>query len=293
LKIHSGGENNISSKMPTNGNVVSTRVIAIICIIICVFFCYCYLSYFNTCLGSQRVTTIAPLPNGGGVIDQETAISHSFTISSEWLNLTESKAYADYGDNDCPMSSHYSMLKMIFTKWANISKEHEIPYFLNFGTLLGAWRNMDMIPTDSDIDLVVDIHDTPKLLQVGTRDGFRMFVQPDWKLPEDQRKRFNCAGKQVESQSDSCAFIEPGARLIHLRTGWRLDIYSCNILYETLRIFNDYKEAIKKDLVFPLKHCKFMEVDSFCPNKPMKVLETYYNNLKPKEICKKGKWTKP
>jgi len=35
-------------------------------------------------------------------------------------------------------------------------KKYEIPFFLSYGTCLGAYRDGDFLPDDDDIDLVVN-----------------------------------------------------------------------------------------------------------------------------------------
>ena len=215
------------------------------------------------------------------------------TTSEKGYDLNESKPFSDYGDGTCPTDQYRETFKELFVKWTIISKEFEVPYFLNFGTLLGAWRNGDLIPTDSDIDLVINIGDTPKLEKFGTRDGYRLYVQRDWKVPQDQRRRFNCKGDRVQSQMDDCSFIEPIARLINLNTNVRLDILGCIFFFDTVLIFSDLKPDVKRDIVLPLKHCKFMGIDSCCPNKPKTLLTSYYGaNLRPTRVCKNKKWVK-
>ncbi|XP_066933727.1 uncharacterized protein [Clytia hemisphaerica] len=214
-------------------------------------------------------------------------------MSNDWMNLTESRPFSNYGDGTCAESGYGRELKKIFIEWIKITKVYKVLYFLNFGTLLGAWRAGDLIPTDSDIDLVVSIHDTEKLLKYGKRNGFNLYIQKDWKLPEEHRRRFNCEGKQVSSQVDSCAFVEPIGRLIEISSGLRLDIYSYDMLYDTVRVFSDYHQELRKDFVFPLKKCKFMGLESYCPNKPKPILTIYYGvDLKPNEICQNTKWIK-
>jgi len=58
-------------------------------------------------------------------------------------------------------------------------KEHNIPHWLNFGTLLGAVRQQDLIPWDEDIDIGVWEKDVPKILKlekVILSGGFRILV---------------------------------------------------------------------------------------------------------------------
>ena len=73
----------------------------------------------------------------------------------ETLNYT-----IDYGDKTCKETKNGNPSKKIFVRllnqWNLISKKHSIPYFLVYGSLIGAVRNADFIPWDHDMDIIVD-----------------------------------------------------------------------------------------------------------------------------------------
>ena len=268
--------------------------------------CIFYMNFFGACFENgisfqNRIKSNIKKRNsdneafyylGSKVNKTHFGISNS-TTPVEGYDFKESKPFSDYGDGTCQTNKYQEKLKELFVKWTTISKELKVPYFLNFGTLLGTWRNGDLIPTDSDIDLVIDIGDTPKLEEFGTRDSYRLYVHRDWKVPQDQRRRFNCKGDRVQSQIDDCSFIEPIARLINLNTNVRLDFFACIFFFDTVLIFSDDKPIFKREVVLPLKHCKFMGIDSRCPNIPKTLLTSYYGaNLRPTRVCKNKKWVK-
>ena len=66
----------------------------------------------------------------------------------------------DYGDKTCEETKNGNASKNIFVQllnqWKQISKKYNIPYFIVYGSLIGAIRNADFIPWDHDMDLLVD-----------------------------------------------------------------------------------------------------------------------------------------
>ena len=66
----------------------------------------------------------------------------------------------DYGDKTCEETKNGNPSKKIFVQllqqWKQISKKYNIPYFIVYGSLIGAIRNADFIPWDHDMDLLVD-----------------------------------------------------------------------------------------------------------------------------------------
>ena len=93
---------------------------------------------------------------------------------------------------------------MLLKSWLHIAKSHNIQYALFTGTLLGAIRNNDIIPWDSDIDLLVDMRYYQILKTLSVKRGFgktdnkiRLVLQPDFmkKVDVDKRRRYSCEGK--------------------------------------------------------------------------------------------------
>lgn len=107
-----------------------------------------------------------------------------------------------YGDEGCPSNGDKNILAKLFEKWVEIAKTERIEYFLTCGTLLGSYRNADFIPYDSDLDILINRSDFPKISKYDTRKPFRgfekdifVFVQRDFYLPYEKRRRFSCRRK--------------------------------------------------------------------------------------------------
>ena len=87
-----------------------------------------------------------------------------------------------------------------------MAKEYDISYALHAGSLLGAMRNADMIPYDSDLDILVDVKYYPILERISERRNFKpnrntthFVIQPGYKhsRPLNDLRFFTCDGRDV------------------------------------------------------------------------------------------------
>ena len=156
----------------------------------------------------------------------------------EWLQREDGENHSDYGDSSCGGYHDRKTYKKIMKKWIEIAKTNNIKYFLLAGTLLGALRNQDVIPYDQDLDIIIDGKDNMKLERIKNKrkfdanDRFHLILQGNWKLPCDERRRYDCQGNQVKEYEDQCSFQEPLGRLITENT--HLDIYDYKIKNDKL-----------------------------------------------------------
>ena len=58
----------------------------------------------------------------------------------------------------------YDQLRVI----KDVFKQHMVPFWLGFGTLLGAVRHRGLIPWDDHADIIVDVEHRPKIRKLGT-----------------------------------------------------------------------------------------------------------------------------
>lgn len=68
----------------------------------------------------------------------------------------------------------------LLCEFDRVCKKYEIPYFLNFGTLLGAIRHQDFIPWDDDLDVSIFRNDYEKLLDVFEKEADKRFKVYDY-----------------------------------------------------------------------------------------------------------------
>ena len=109
-----------------------------------------------------------------------------------------------YRLNDCPSNRDRENFARLLEHWHSLATFYKIPYVIGCGSLLGQYRNGDIIPWDEDVDVLVDIT-MFKALEAfrGMRnfkqkydDKFHFVVQNDFeRKEEDDRRRLSCSGK--------------------------------------------------------------------------------------------------
>ena len=63
-------------------------------------------------------------------------------------------------------ANSFDYLEELLNNTTNILKKNNIDYWLDFGTCLGAYRDNDFIPHDTDIDISICVKDLKKLKQI-------------------------------------------------------------------------------------------------------------------------------
>ena len=218
----------------------------------------------------------------------------------EWLDRSGSKEFADYGDGTCPLNKNRQPWQNMLTNWIKLAKEHNIRYFLTAGTLLGAWRDEEVIPYDQDLDIRIHIDDFDKLYPLRQRKfiwesyddyDFHFYFTRDWRLPYDLRRRYSCKGKKVEDYEGQCSFTDPSARLIYRQ--WHMDLYAYTYYQDTVKFIpHSAAYEYRKEDILPVTRCMFMGIETRCPQKPKVIFKNLYNSFKPTKICSNKTWVK-
>lgn len=155
-----------------------------------------------------------PSPNTSSARLKKTSVAH---FQKTTKNVYSSKPWRQgsfyfrsrhakvYGEPGCPDNPWRGGLSELVHAWVNISKQHSIEYVLACGSLLGAMRDSDVIPYDSDVDILIDINYYPVLKRlaverryIASSDGkMHLVLQPEFTLniPVESRKRYDCQGK--------------------------------------------------------------------------------------------------
>ena len=118
----------------------------------------------------------------------------------------------DYGDNSCKETKNGNPNKKSFVrllnKWKVIANMYNIPYFIVYGSLIGALRNADFIPWDHDMDILIDeayyetifkIDNNRNFTSSVTDPNFHLVVQNYFRSDYSNmnKKRQNCFGQVI------------------------------------------------------------------------------------------------
>ena len=96
------------------------------------------------------------------------------------------------------------ILQGLLNEWVRMAKRNNISYVLSSGSLLGQYRNGDIIPWDIDVDVLLKENLLYKLKEIATpRDfvqgadnAFHFVVQPEYGIKvQSQMRRWNCNGQ--------------------------------------------------------------------------------------------------
>ena len=208
--------------------------------------------------------------------------------------------YTGYGEG-CPENPYRERFKTLLKSWEGIAKRQNITeYFICFGSMLGQFRNGDCVPYDHDIDICMFRRDLYKLDPEEEKRPFKyndgtphMIIQRKCHHPPSNTPRQQCDGKVVTSYTDKCAIVDPCARIL-LGSPPFLDVFA--IKDKNVELYDEYKRVThKRNVILPLRPCKYLGIQTKCPNDAIAYLTRYYGKSynQPIYVCKGGKWVKP
>lgn len=203
----------------------------------------------------------------------------------------------------CPENLFHARMVKLLNTWIAIAGRRNITYFVCYGSLLGLYRDGDVIPYDNDIDVCIFRRDLYKLEK---EDETKPFEPNDGKTHlvyqkhchhlRGNAKRTTCKGVEVTRAVDQCTFLDPCARLFLRpptsgRTTW-MDVFAMRD--NGTFLLDDWKwKRHRRDIIFPLRPCVFMGIQTICPNKITAYLRRYYGKdfaTNSHYICKDGEW---
>ena len=174
---------------------------------------------------------------------------------------------------ESPQDSHYDkqyfrtslkledkqkLLIELLEEFDNFTRRYKTPFWLEYGTLLGAYRHGCIIPWDDDIDLGMIEQDLAILPKNFETDRWVWKINP----------------YRATDSDNSVA-----ARLIDKNTGTFIDVFSYRKISPDHWIDSCNIKSIENDMIFPLKNLEFNGKTYNVPNRTREILILYYNDI--------------
>lgn len=163
-----------------------------------------------------------------------------------------------YFRSSLSLETKQNLLIKLLDAFNNFTETHNTPYWLDYGTLLGAYRHKGIIPWDDDIDLGMTEQDLIKLPNKFETDNWVWKINP---------YRGNDSENTV------------AARFIDKNTGTFIDIFSYKKLPTGEWIDSCNIKPIKNDILFPLEKLTFNGKMYKVPNRTRDILIMYYDDI--------------
>jgi len=162
--------------------------------------------------------------------------------------------YEYFGENTpvCCATHLYTILKDV----TKILQEHNLQYFISFGTLLGAVRHGGLIPWDTDTDILIAEKDKYRAIEI-----LKKILPVHYKVMEDHDS--NIVGSIVRVN-----FSEINTLHIDLFTYFE----------RNNEVIYGYNRKFLKEDIFPLEKVKFYNLELSVPNNIEKQLKIFYGN---------------
>ena len=211
---------------------------------------------------------------------------------------TDKKNLNNVYGSGCPTNPYKSVLQYLLRYLINMMNFYKIKYFICRGSLLGQFRDGDIIPYDRDVDVCITDKEFTKLKHLASTKPFDLqqnqfflaLATNPTTVPMEKRIRIDCKGYEVSTKIDPCSFVKPWARLIfHMEY---IDVFVLKELGEYFQNDEDNETHLVRDIL-PTKSCTFMGLKTHCPQNTTSSLLHYYEPdfaTKPYYICRNNTW---
>ena len=166
---------------------------------------------------------------------------------------------------------------------AALLNEAQIPWWVDCGSCLGAYRYGGVIPWDEDVDIAVLAPDFENVMHALNRLDRNKYMVQNWSSRSFPKSLIKVVLRKTGNIVDIYHFaISPETRELHFI--FALDEHL--FFPEWLKIRERrFKAPVAFETVFPLKRAYFDGVEVFVPNNPQRYLQRYYGeNLAPAKV---------
>lgn len=179
--------------------------------------------------------------------------------------------------------NHLALEKEALREIGELLTEAKIPWWVDCGTCLGAYRYGGAIPWDEDIDIAVLLPDFDNVRRTLLKLDPQKYLVQDWSGRLNPQNYFKIFIRKTATLIDVYHFdIDPKTQTIR----YILSLETNSLIPEWCKIRERrFTVPVSYSVVFPLKKMRFDGIEVFVPNDPKKYLQRYYGeNLAPAKI---------
>ncbi|MBS0626258.1 MAG: LicD family protein [Verrucomicrobia bacterium] len=161
--------------------------------------------------------------------------------------------------------------------------ESKIPWWVDCGTCLGAYRYGGVIPWDCDVDIAVLLVDFDNILSALSKLDQKKYLVQDWSGRLNPKSLIKVYMRESNSYIDLYFFSHD---LEKKMVQFFLSLETSSLFPEQWKIRERrFTVPVAIETVFPLKRILFDGIEVNIPNDPVKYLQRYYGeNLAPAKI---------
>lgn len=202
-------------------------------------------------------------------------------IANDYFDRTkfQSQGHKRRGSGDQHMTDDRRAMEDVIA----VLEAENIPYWVDCGTCLGAYRYGGVIPWDNDIDIAILQPDSDNVRRALNRLDPKKYAILDWSSRDKPKTYLKVYAKgtdvlidiyhyEIDEQKGTVQYILANEDNIFMSEHWRTRE-------------REYKKPVPYDMVFPLKRGEFDGIEVMVPNKIVDYLQLRYGeNLDPVKI---------
>ncbi len=178
---------------------------------------------------------------------------------------------------------HLTAEKKALAEVGKLLTEAKIPWWVDCGTCLGAYRYGGVIPWDEDVDIAVLLPDFDNVRRTLLKLDPKKYLIQDWSGRLNAQNYLKLFVRETGIFIDIYHFeILPESQTIRYILSWETNCFFpewCKIRERRFTV------PVSYSTVFPLKKMLFDGTEVFVPNDPKKYLQRYYGeNLDPVKV---------